>query len=172
MTKKQKNILLIVGFLLALIICYKLAISKTIYQKNLCNNLKQEALLLNNAPKKRSILNQKEVYFDSILNKYQLDGSSIQNNLLKTINTFADNKGLKVISFLEPHIFVQNDLTIKTYEIVLQGDYNSIINLIHELEQQSKMGEIINLHFEKKKNFKNGKHYLQTRVLLKSFSSS
>jgi hypothetical protein len=169
MSKKNKNILLITGFILALTICHQLAISKSIQQKEQYNTLKQQELLFKNAPKKLSLLKQKEVYYDSLLTNYQLDGSSIQNNLLKSINSFADNNNLKVISFLEPHIMVQNDLTIKTYEFVLQGDFNDTNRLIYQLEQKTKFGEVINLHFEKKKNFRSGRYYLQAKVLLRSF---
>lgn len=166
---KQKNIVLVIGFVIALVICYQLAISKTMQQKNRFKNLSQEALLFKNAPKQLSLLKQKEVYYDSLLTKYQLDGSSIQNNLLKVINTFANANNLKVISFLEPHTISKNDLLIKTYEFVIEGDYNAINKLIYQLEQQTKFGEIINLHFEKKKNFRTGKSYLQAKVLLRSF---
>ena len=169
MTKKQKNIALIIGFILALIICYQLAINKTLDQKEQFIAMSKEAVLFKNAPKQLSLLKQKEVYYDSLLSKYQLDGSSIQNNLLKIINRFADDNNLKVISFLEPHIIENDDLVIKTYEFVLEGDYNSINKLIYQLEQQTKFGEIINLHFEKKKNFRTGKYYLQSKILLRSF---
>lgn len=169
MTKKQKNIVLILGFVLALIICYQLAINKTIELKEQFNAMSKEAVLFKNAPKQLSLLRLKEVHYDSLLTKYQLDGSSIQNNLLKVINRFADDNNLKVISFLEPHVIINNDLVINTYEFVLEGDYNSINKLIYQLEQQTKFGEIINLHFEKKKNFRSGRYYLQAKVLLRSF---
>jgi hypothetical protein len=169
MSKKQKNIALIIGFIIAIVLCYQLAISKTFQQKEQYNYLKQQELLFENAPKQLSLLKQKEVYYDSLLTKYQLDGSSIQNNLLKVINLYARNNSLKVISFLEPHVIVKNDLIIKTYEFVLEGDYNSIIGMAYQLEQQTKFGEIVNLHFEKKKNFRTGKNYLQARILLRSF---
>ncbi len=169
MSNKNKNILLIVGFLLFVIICYNLAISKTIAQKKQYSNLKKQELLFKNAPKQLSLLRQKEMYYDSLLIKYQLDGSSIQNNLLRTINLFADVNNLKVVNFLEPHHISINELTINTYEFTLEGEYNSINNLIYQLEQITKFGEVINLHFEKKKNFRSGRHYLQARVLVKSF---
>jgi len=169
MSNKHKNIALIVGFVIALIFCYQLAISKTFQQKQQYNTLKAQELLFKNAPKQLSLLKQKDVYYDSLLTKYQLDGSSIQNNLLKVINLFANENNLKVVSFLEPHIIEKNDLVIKTYEFVLEGDYNSINELIYQLEQKTKFGEIINLHFEKKKNFRTGRYYLQVRVLLKSY---
>ncbi|WP_458628620.1 hypothetical protein [Winogradskyella sp. PC D3.3] len=169
MSKKQKNIALIIGFLIALILCYQLAISNTLQQKKQYNALKAQELLFKNAPKQLSLLKQKEVYYDSLLTKYQLDGSSIQNNLLKVINVFANDNNLKVVSFLEPHTISKNDLTINTYEFELEGNYNAINQLIFQLEQQTKFGEIINLHFEKKKNFRSGKYYLQASVLLRSF---
>jgi hypothetical protein len=126
-------------------------------------------LLSKNAPKKLSLLKQKEVYYDSLLTKYKLDGSSIQNNLLKVINAHAKTNGIKVVSFLEPHVITKNDLIIKTYDFTLEGRYNAINQLIYQLEQHTKFGEIISLHFEKKKNFRTGRYYLQARVLLKSF---
>ena len=169
MTKQQKNIGLVIGFFIALIICYQFAISNTLEQKKRYNTLQLESKVFENSPKQLSILNQKEVYYDSLLNKYQLDDSSLQNNLLKTINAFADANNIKVINFLEPHISQKNELTIKTYQFVLEGSYNSINKLIYKLEQGTKFGEIINLHFEKKKNFRTGKSYLQATVLLKSF---
>ncbi|NRR91382.1 hypothetical protein HSX10_07380 [Winogradskyella undariae] len=169
MTRNQKNIALILSFILALVICYQLAIIKTLEQKEQYNAMSKEAVLFKNAPKQLSFLKQKEVYYDSLLTKYQLDGSSIQNNLLKVINRFTRDNNIKVINFLEPHVIENDDLVIKTYEFVLEGDYNSINKLIYQLEQQTKFGEIINLHFEKKKNFRTGKYYLQTKVLLRSF---
>lgn len=169
MTSRTKNILLIVGFAFILILSYKLAISKTLDLRHEYMTLKNQEQLFKNTPKQLSLLMQKEQYYDSILNKYQLKGGSIQNNLLKTINTIADTTDLKVITFLEPHSIENNDLIIKTYQFTIEGNYNSILKLIHHLEQKTKFGEIINLHFEKKTNFKTNKQYLQAHVLLKSY---
>ena len=69
MTNKTKNILLIVGFLLALVLCYKLAISKTISLKKEFNSLALEETLFENAPKQVSLLKQKQKYYDAILDK-------------------------------------------------------------------------------------------------------
>ncbi|MFL1012605.1 hypothetical protein [Flavisericum labens] len=169
MTIKQKNIALGIGFIIALITCYQLAILKTIVVKQEYNALKKQETLFENTPRQISLLKQKQKYYDSLLTKYQINGSSLQNNLLKTINTVADSSNIKVVSFLEPHVILQNDLKINTHQFTLEGDFNAILKLIHKLEQHTKFGEITNLHFEKKKNFRTGKHYLQASLLLKSF---
>lgn len=169
MTIKTKNILLVIAFFIVLALCYKLAISNTTNLKNSYNSLKKEELLFKNTPKQLSLLKQKQKYYDSLLNKYHIHGNSIQNNLLKGINTFSKNHDLKIIEFLQPHIIKKNDITIKTYSFTVEGKYNNLLNLIHTIEQQTKFGEIINLQFEKKKNFRTGKYYLQAQILLKSF---
>ncbi len=169
MNNKTKNIVLIIGFLLSLFICYKYAFKNTIEYRSKYSKLKSQEQLFENTPRQLTLLKQKKSHYDSILSKYQLDGTSIQNNLLKTINSFAKANSLKVKNFVEPHISTQNDLTVKTYQFTLEGDYDSIIKLIHQLEQQTKYGEIINLHFEKKKDFRTRRNYLLAKVLLKSF---
>jgi hypothetical protein len=169
MTSKIKNIILIFGFLLVLVLSYRLAISKTIELKKEFNILEKQEILYDNTPKQISILKQKQSYYDELLSKYQLNSSSLQNNLLKTINTFTDTTDVKIISFLEPHVINKVDLRINTYQFTLEGNYNDIIKLIHKLEQETKFGEITNLHFEKKKNYRTGENYLQASILLKSF---
>lgn len=132
------------------------------------DRLIEQQNLLKDTPRQLSILEKKEAYYDSILSKYQLKGTSIQTNLLKTINAHAESNNLKVVTFMEPHLLQEGGLTIKMYQFSLEGNYNAIINLVHKLEQETKFGEIINLHFEKKQNFRTGKEYLQAKFLLKS----
>jgi len=168
MNSKQKNIALITCFVLLLIISYKYAISNTLELKKEYKNLKQQEQLFKNVPKQLSLLKQKEKYYDSLLVKYQLKGSSVQNSLLKTINASAYSDNIQLKSFLEPHIFEENNLNYKTYQFTLKGSYNDILKLIFKLEQDTKFGEIINLSFERKKNYKTGKNYLEAEVLLRS----
>lgn len=169
MKNKTKNIVLVISTLLALVLCYKLAIVETLEVKNRFDTLKKESVLFKNIPKQLSILKQKETYYNDLLIKYQLNGNSIQNNLLKVINTFSKKNNVQLISFLEPHTYHQNELVVKTYEFTIQGNYDKLIELIYKLEQETKFGEIQNLQFKKQKNLKTGKTYLQTHVLLKSF---
>lgn len=169
MSSKSKNILLVVVFGLLLILSYKLAIANTIALKQKHSKLLKEELLFKNTPKQLSLLKQKQKYYDSILNKYQINGHSIQNNLLETLTSFANKNAIKVVSFSKPHVIQKKDIAVKTYQFTIQGGYNNLIKLIHHLEQNTKYGEIINLQFDKKTDFRKNKKYLQAHVLLKSF---
>ena len=170
MRSKQRLIILLIGILVTAIICYQFAISETITLKEQYTHLKQQELLFKNTPKQLTLVKKKQQYYDSILTKYQLNGNSIPNSLLQNITAFAKNNQLKVIDFTEPHVSSLNDIIIKTYQFTLEGDYNKTLALIHKLEQETKFGEIINLHFKREKNYRTGKYYLQAKVLLKSFN--
>ncbi|NRB84035.1 MAG: hypothetical protein HRU49_09730 [Winogradskyella sp.] len=170
MTSKTKNRLLIVGFVLMLCMSYQLSISKTIAAKQRYETLSQDALLFNNAPKQISMLRQKEKHFDSILGKYQLNGLSLQNNLLKTIADLAKKHRLKVISFNEPHKTENDEMSTNHYQFGLQGDFNGILQLVYVLEQETRFGEVVHLNFERKKNYRTNRYYLEAQVLLKSYS--
>ncbi|GAB1856176.1 hypothetical protein MHTCC0001_10110 [Flavobacteriaceae bacterium MHTCC 0001] len=151
------------------ILCYTLAISKTIALKQEVKQLEKQEISFKNTPKQLMLLKQKQKYYDSILAKHQIKGSSIQNNLLNLINSYADSSNIKVITFLEPHTVTQNNLKVNTYTFTLEGNYNDILLLIYKLESNTKFGEIINFHFEKKKNFRTNTFYLQASILLMNF---
>lgn len=170
MKNPTKNRIVVIGFVVVLILCYQLAISNTVMLRNTYHDLRKEELLFKNTPKQLALLSQQKMYYDTLLKKHQIDGGSIQNNLLKNINSLSKKHHLKVVEFLEPHVIENNGMSIKTYQFTIEGGYNSLMKLVNHLEQQTVFGEIINVHFEKKTNFRTNKSYLQAQVLLKSYN--
>ncbi|UGU18138.1 hypothetical protein LS482_09685 [Sinomicrobium kalidii] len=169
MTARNKNIAAVAGFILALILCYVLAISNTIRTKREYNTLKAEEALFNNIPGQLSVLNEKNAYYDSLLRKFRIGGTSMQHNLLKAVNRNAEELDLKVIAFNEPHIFEKDGLQVHTYNLTVEGGFNDILAFVYRLEQQTGYGEVVNLYLEKKKNFRTGKEYLQAQLLIRNF---
>lgn len=168
MSNTLKNRLLIGGFILVLFLCYKFAIANTFQLKSEHKKLLVEQKLFENTPRQIALLKKKEHYYDSLLQVYKIGGTSLQNNLLSTVNSFADKNDLKVVEFLEPHIYETSSLTTKTYSFTLEGYFNDILQLIYTLEQKTKYGEIVSVYYEKKKNYRTGRYYLQARILLQS----
>ncbi len=166
MQQKSKNIILILGFVFIVVLCYQFAISNTISARRDYLSLRAQKELNMNSIKQLAILKKKQSYFDSILRNYKIKGSSIQNSLLETINAYSNKHNLTVMQFLEPHLFAQSNLTTTTYLIEVRGSYNNITGLVHKLEQKTKFGEVINVHLEKIKNHKTGAYYLKAKILL------
>ncbi len=168
MTQRNKNILLVVGLLLMFFIAYRFGYSKTFSLRSEVTKLETQKLAYQSAPAQLAALTNKEKQLDEILQKNNVEGSSLQNNILTTLNTLSNLSEFKIIAFEEPHIFTDeaSQKTATTYNFTIQGNYKSLINVVYALEQKYSFGNLIHVDFEKKKNFRTRKSYLQCRVLL------
>ncbi|MFT5893059.1 MAG: hypothetical protein ACI9Y7_003178 [Dokdonia sp.] len=166
MTIKQKNTALVISFFGVLLLGYFLSISVTLSLKDNYDNLKTQEQIYSNIPKRLQVLSQKERYYDSLLQHYQITETSLQNNLLKTIDRYAVDHAIKIISFNEPHSVIQEGKKTNSYAFRVSGDFNTILGLAYQLEQRSKFGMIASLQFEKLKNYRTGQTSLEGAFVL------
>lgn len=166
MNIKKKNRGLLIGFFATLIIGYFLSISETIAIKRNYDQLKTNERISKNIPQRLNVLRKKEMYYDSLLASYQITETSLQNNLLKALERYAENQKIKVVSFEEPHKFVDGNKTINSYEFRVTGNFQSILGLAYELEQGSKFGMIASLDFERITSYRTGNVSLEANFLL------
>jgi hypothetical protein len=167
MKLKRKNKLLLLGFIIALYICYAFAISNTldIYKEF---KTKNDVLIHNNStPKLANQLLQKEKQLDKLLAKHHVKTSeSYQNDLLKQLNFYSAKYNLKVIDFKEPHIIIEKNTTTSSYIFSLQGSFNGSIALLNKLENNPALGTIKHINFNKKRNYKSNVDELFVEVVL------
>ena len=167
MNLKQKNIALLIGLVLLLWVANRLSFSKTFELKKQYEISQKEQKLFSNVSQKLLSLQQQNVYYDSILKSKKISTeSSFQNNLLQTITSFADTTNTKVVAFKDPHKFKVNETLINTFSFTLNGNFSKIVQLIYILEQQYKLGKIVSVNFEKKKNYKRNNTFLECTILL------
>ena len=170
MTAKKKNILLLVGFVLMLFTSYQLAFKKTFSLKTDVERLQKEIAMFENTPASIARLEVQQTYYDSILRVNKVTDASEQNSLLQAINAFGNDHDLNVVNFLEPHRFKNEDLTVTTYECSIEGDYNGLIQLLQELENNPRFGDVSHVRFEKKKEPRTRRVYLVVTLLISNFS--
>ncbi len=157
---------MLLGILLLLIASYQLAIRKTFMLKDEYAQLRADAHQFKDIPQKLSMLSQKEVYYDSILEKINLVETSVQNNLLYSLNQEAKKNGTQVMDFNPPHVLELGENTLFTFSFSLNGRFADIIKTVHAIEQKGSFGEIVHLDFEKKNNYKTNKSVLGATVLI------
>lgn len=163
---KNKNIILLLFLFLALLLCYKLAISNTLALRKEYLSLKKEERLSEDIPQQLALLSKKEVYLDSVLQKLDLNNTAMENNLLRVVNKEAAENNIKIIDFNAPHTSDKDNSHVMTYIFTLEGSYASILELIHDLETKRNLGSVSHLEFEKKKDYRTKRTYLQTKVFL------
>ena len=171
MTPRTKNIILIIGFCLSMAIAYNLAFSKTIALNKRVNVLESKTESLEGSALVAVNLEQRELFVDSILSLKNMKGNSVQNNLLEFLNTKSETEGFTISDFNEPHTFSENGATTTSYQFSLEGSYDAIEQVLYNLEQEYNFGRIAHIHFEKKRDYRKGKDYLECFVIVESLVS-
>jgi len=169
MKAKTKNIILAVGFLVMLFICYRFAFSRTFSVYGTYQGLKKENVLFENIPKQQYLLNRQNAYLDSLLNKYQIGGTSLQNNLLKSLNANGDTLGFKLVAFDKVHVFNKEQLTVNSHVFTLEGGFEEMLRLVHNLEQRTKFGEVVHARFEKKRDLRTRRERLEAEIIIQHY---
>lgn len=167
MSTKNKNIILLIGFIVALWMIYALAISNSMAARKKYYKLQNQKMSISNMPQRLNYLNQQNKYLDSLLRKNNIKtGTTFQNNLLQHIDTFASMYELKIVTFNEPHQFTKKEAILRTYSFSVKGYYKNILSLIHNLEQNGNYGKLLSVNFEKKKNYKLNSTFLECVIIL------
>ena len=167
MNLRQKNRTLFIGLLILFWMGYQFSFSNTFALKEQYTALKKEEKLFSNVAQKLVKLKQQNIYYDSILKSKKISSeSSFQNNLLRTISSFADTTNIDIKAFKTPHVFKADNTIFNTFSFTVKGSYSKITQLIYQLEQDYKLGKIISIHFEKKKNYRRNVYFLECTVWL------
>lgn len=173
MTLKQKNTALGIGSIFLFWMAYQFSFSNTFALKKQYQTLKIEQENYTNVPQKLVQLKQQNVYYDSILKSKKISTEvSFQSNLLQTITAFADSTQLKIINFNNPHVFKSDNTHFNTFSFTVNGSFSKITQLIFELEQQYKLGKVISVNFQKKRNYRRSSDYLECTILLQRVDDS
>jgi hypothetical protein len=166
MKLNRKNKLLLLGFILALFLCYNLAIKKTIYYYSQYNSQKELIDNANNNPKVLSNLLTREKQLNQWLSKNDNFSNSFQNELLKHLNSYCSSHNLKITDFKEPHKIVENKTEINSYNFSVEGNFNTVLGLINKIENNTGLGFIKHLSTEKKLNYKTNTEYIVTTIII------
>lgn len=147
-------------------VVYKLALIKTIKLYNQSKEINSSETNINNLQSTLHLLDLKKKANDSIINKYNINNRNIQNILLNFIDQFTYNDRILLVDFQEPISYSENNTQYLNYQLTFEGDFESILMLIHKIENEKKFGKIISLKFQKNFDLKTGKTFLTSYILL------
>lgn len=167
MSVRQKNIVLVIGFLFSLWGSYHFAIKRTLELSSQVAQLEKDKELVENASQRIFGLQRQNKYLDSILKVRELSiGTSFQQTLLQKINILQHQDNFKISGFNQPHRTIENNTMVSTYDFELQADFRTLLDNLNKLEEAS-LGNLVSVSFEKRRNYRTnrwelyGKFYLQ-----------
>lgn len=149
-----------------LFLSYFLAVKETMKLRAQLLSFKSRQEVSMNIPGQLHRLSNKEKDIDLKFKELNLGTSSRQNDLIKYLNRISTVNQVKIIEFRSPHLFRQENSTNKTHIFNLEGYFLDILKVVYALEKQGSFGAVSHISFEKKKDHRSGKNYLQALVFL------
>lgn len=166
MKLNKKNKLLLLGFIITLFLCYKMAIKKTIEYYSEYKSQKELIDNINNSPKVLSNLLAKEKQINQWLQENDNLSYSFQNELLKHLNFYCSSHNLRVVDFKEPHKITEKETETSSYIFSVEGNFNTVLGLINKIENNSGIGFIKHIATEKRMNYKTNTEYIVTTIII------
>lgn len=144
---RQKNRLTLAAAILLIYMIYSMAIKKTVVQYNDYKESLIQMQKLQTAPAEISRIRSEIKQMESAMN--MSTGSKVfnQEKLLEVISSFSQKNDLVIREFPEREVLNQNDLTIETALIKLEGRYTDMVKMIYLLEEEKKYGRIASAGF-------------------------
>jgi hypothetical protein len=133
--------------LLALIVCYRLAISRTIEEYKKFTSVSGTTV---GAPGNFNSLQEmrsKEATVNAIFSQYTLDTLQPDKNLLSVSSNYCKSRGLQLKEY-KPYHFSKNDsIQVLTRTVTVQGSFIHCLNLLYEMEIAKKIGKVRTAEF-------------------------
>jgi hypothetical protein len=167
MSYKKKNIILLFSFIALLSFIYVFSISKTLGYKKKLIKLQQEREKIDNSTIELKLLKEKSIYLDSILKQENISvTNSFQQIILKKINEFKKENKIELIEFNTSINVLDSNTNIQLYPLIIKGNFNELLSFLNYIEQQG-LGEIKNINFLKKKDYRTRKNFLFLKLHIK-----
>ena len=162
--KKQYYIVIIVSFCLFIIV-FMIAIKPTLELRNKFKVIEKQYVALQENPNEIASLRSKLQTYQSS----QTDGN-INQPISDEISKYCASNGLKV-SYPTPTKIHNGNLIIETNVFIITGGFHKITKLAYYIEQEKKIGKIVSLQYEMKKNFETRSQYLQATLYLQTIKN-
>jgi hypothetical protein len=164
----KKLIILALSLLIGAFLAYQLSLKKAISAYAEYKKLRDVETRSGTITAELQLWQKKVVELDALTGTDILQG--FEANLLNTIGLFCESRKLKVERFVEPYIGEQNGYRVETILIEVQGNFKSLLSLLHHLETDFKGGRISSVAFQKKKNYKKRKDELFLEIYVQNIT--
>lgn len=170
LTYKQKFFGVIIGFVILLLAAYKKTLRHTLASKQQLNIVEQRLEGVNDAYNDLANLRENVKILDNIIGGNNSEPQLVQRQLLNFIT--KQNFKANIVGIKDVHKYRNDEFTIYTNQIEIQGSYNDLLNLLYMCEKNFKDSRILSAKFYTKKNYTTRKEKLYLNIILQNYEKN
>lgn len=146
LSHRQKLKLTSAVALLAMLLCYRLSISRTVEEYRKFAAHKNEKQYVMDAPSVENILANEE-RIDAYFRKYALDTLLPEKNLLAVASNYCKSNGLSLKEYKPYDLPSHDSIPVLTRIITVEGGFIPCLKLVNVLETGGKVGRVSSVDF-------------------------
>ena len=104
--------------------------------------------------------------YDKIIGIKGVAPEDVQQNILDFTTSFAE---INVFGMEEIHFAESNGFTIITNQLILEGEYNNLIEVIYEFEKKFEYSNVVSVSFLKEREYKTRKNKLRVKIIFQNY---
>ena len=166
---KTKLIALAVIFVLLFLAAYKRSFSLTFGLIDEVERLEKQLDLAQNANYEINQLKLDLNELNQAIGKENLDADLVQQRILDEISDYSNTANIRIYGISETHKYSTSDFEVFSNETIVEGDFISILKLIHSFENEIEYARVASCEFYTEKNFKTKKKQLYAKLYLQHF---
>ncbi|MDD2196883.1 MAG: hypothetical protein PHE03_10365 [Bacteroidales bacterium] len=142
LTYRSKFLYLLIASVALMWIVYILSIKETLRIKKQYLEVARQTERVGNATQSILFYERELSRVDSLVGSDKYMGNYTQEQLLQKISEYSIKEKINILSFPGPHVYIENNYRVFTYQVEISGDYASLLWLLYELETGNNPGVI------------------------------
>lgn len=151
---KQKLQLLACTAVIAMIVCYRLGISKTLTAYHQYTAYKQSSMEDLQSGNRQQSLESKAKNLDDVMSGFVLDTLNNEKNLLSVASTWCRSNNLMLKEFKPFALSNIDSMSVITQSLTIEGSFIDCTRLLYALETKFKAGKIASVWYRTITNVK------------------
>ncbi|MDO6758574.1 hypothetical protein Q4566_00060 [Tamlana sp. 2_MG-2023] len=130
------------------------------------SKLEEKLNYINDSNSNVSDLQNELDLYDRIIGVQGVQPEDVQQSVLDFTTEFIN---VDVFGMEEMHFSESNGFKIITNQLILEGDYNSLIEVIYEFEKKFEFSSIVSVSFQKEKEYLTRKNKLRVKIIFQNY---
>ncbi|WP_205511081.1 hypothetical protein [Longitalea arenae] len=153
---------------LALVICYKLSIARTVAEYRTYKEHKLAASQPGAETPSGMLLEQKEKQLNAQLEPFVLDTLDNAKNLLSIVGNYCNSHNLILKDYVPYPVSPTDTLPVLTRYVNVEGAYLDCLKLVYELETRWKAGRVSAVQFKSYTDVNKGETHLNCIIYIQN----
>lgn len=120
---------------------------------------------------KASSFNSKELQtqialYDDLIGQQHTETYVVQQSILDFANKFPK---ITIMELSETHLAESNGFVVKTNQLILEGDFQSLTETVYDFEKRFKNASLVSVSFLKERDFKKRKNRLRVKLIFQNY---